>query len=141
MSSFSFYPNALRDIDRAAARALEMTAEAVHTEVVQAQVIPRDTGVMQNDRTFIKAGETVSAEYPSGATATNTITNASGGKVEIIMSSPQVRRLYFHPEYDFSKDENPNAQAHWFDPWMDGGENADFVLNTFAKFLKQGAGL
>ena len=123
MSSFSFYPNALRDIDRAAAMALEKTAEAVHAEVVQAQVIPFRMGHLQNDSTFVDTS------------------HSSQGYVEIVSSTPYARRLYFHPEYDFSQDKNPNAGAHWFDPWMDGGENADFVLDTFAKFLKQGAGL
>ena len=34
--------------------ALEQTAEALHTEVVQAQVMPFDTGHLQNeDATFV----------------------------------------------------------------------------------------
>lgn len=44
---------ALRKLDQAAIRALEQTAEAIHTEIVQAQVIPFRTGHLQNDSTFV----------------------------------------------------------------------------------------
>ena len=47
----------LRGLDQAAVRALEMTAEAVHTEIVQAQVIPFRTGHLQNDSTFVETSE------------------------------------------------------------------------------------
>ena len=38
---------------RAQIQALEMTAEALHTEVVQSQVMPFDTGFMQNESTWV----------------------------------------------------------------------------------------
>ena len=37
----------IKQLTQAQVTALEQTAEALHTEVVQAQVIPRDTGAMQ----------------------------------------------------------------------------------------------
>lgn len=37
----------VRKLTAAAATSLEMTAEAIHTDVVQSQVIPRDTGKLQ----------------------------------------------------------------------------------------------
>ena len=39
----------LRELSQAQVTALEKTAEALHTEVVQAQVMPFDTGNLQND--------------------------------------------------------------------------------------------
>lgn len=39
----------IRKLTRASIRALEKTAEAVHTEIVQTQVMPRDTGALQNE--------------------------------------------------------------------------------------------
>ena len=41
----------LRELSQAQVTALEKTAEALHTEVVQAQVMPFDTGNLQNDNT------------------------------------------------------------------------------------------
>lgn len=112
----------LRQLDRAAIRALEKTAEAVHTEIVQAQVIPFRQGHLQNDSTFVDKSR--SAE----------------GHVEIVSSTPYARRLYYHPEYNFSHEENPNAQAHWFDPWAEGGEHEDFAGQEFKRFYRQEAG-
>ena len=42
----------IRQLSRAAVTALEMTIEALHTEVVQAQVVPFDTGNLQNESLF-----------------------------------------------------------------------------------------
>ena len=43
----------LRQLTRAKITALEKTAEALHTEIVQTQVMPRDTGALQNESTFV----------------------------------------------------------------------------------------
>ncbi|MCD3473309.1 minor capsid protein, partial [Streptococcus equi subsp. equi] len=29
--------------------------------------------------------------------------------------TPYARRLYYNPQYNFSKDKNPNAQGKWFE--------------------------
>lgn len=129
----------LQALDDAAVEALEQTAEALHTEVVQAQVMPRDTGALQGERTAIKAGDTVTKEYPSGKSASNTITKASNGKVSLITTAPQARRLYFHPEYHFDKEENPNAQGRWYEPWISGKEK-EFCQKTFAELYRRAAG-
>lgn len=103
--------------------ALEQTAEALHTEVVQAQVIPRDTGNLQNESTFVDYSESKS------------------GKVTIASSTPYARRVYFHPEYHFKKDENPNAKGKWFEDWMPGGKESDFAINTYKKIYRRLTGL
>ena len=43
----------LRELSQAQVTALEKTEEALQTEVVQAQVMPFDTGNLQNDNTFV----------------------------------------------------------------------------------------
>ena len=37
------------------------------------------------------------------------------GKGKIIWNTPYARRLYYNPQYNFSKDKNPNAQGLWFE--------------------------
>lgn len=93
----------IQQLTQAQVTALEQTAEALHTEVVQAQVFPFDTGNLQNESTFVDYSE------------------SGKGKVSIVSSTPYARRLYFHPEYHFRKGENPNARGKWYADWIPGG--------------------
>lgn len=43
------------------------------------------------------------------------INNTIKGSGEIKYDTPYARRLYYHPEYDFSKEKNPEAGAYWFE--------------------------
>lgn len=113
----------IRELTQAASGALELTAEALHTEVVQAQVMPFDTGNLQNESTFVDCSE------------------SGQGKVTLVSSTPYARRLYYHPEYKFQKDENPNARGEWYKDWLPGGKHADFAAKTFKKFYKQLGGV
>ena len=113
----------IRQLTGAAVRALELTAEVLHTEVVQAQVMPFDTGNLQNESTFV--------DYSQSA----------GGRVPLVSSTPYPRRVYYHPEYDFQTDENPFAGGEWYKPWMEGGVNEDFAPNAFKRFYKKLGGV
>ncbi|MFR2692666.1 MAG: hypothetical protein ACLTBV_18690 [Enterocloster bolteae] len=44
----------IKQLTQAAVTALEMTAEALHTEVVQAQVMPFDTGRLEEDAVSLR---------------------------------------------------------------------------------------
>ena len=112
----------LKKLDQAAIRALEKTAEALHTEIVQAQVIPRAQGPLQGEAFFVDGSD------------------AARGEVDLVHSTPYARRLYSHPEYHFSKDENPNAKGKWFEDWLPGGTQAEFARDAFAELYKQEAG-
>lgn len=113
----------VRQLTQAAIISLEQTAEALHTEVVQAQVMPRDTGALQNESTFVDTSK------------------SSEGKVSIVSSTPYARRLYYHPEYNFRRDENIAAGGKWFEPWLPGGTRADFCQKVFEKLYKRNSGL
>ena len=113
----------IRQLSRAAVTALEMTIEALHTEVVQAQVVPFDTGNLQNESLF--------ADY----------SDSSKGKVQLVSNAPYARRVYFHPEYNFQTHENPNAKGYWYEDWEPGGSKADFAPNVYKKFYKKVGGV
>lgn len=113
----------IQQLNQAAVTALEQTAEALHTEVVQAQVMPFDTGNLQNESTFV--------DY----------SNVQNGKVALVSSTPYARRLYYHPEYHFRTDENPNAKGQWYEDWMPGGSAADFAPQAFKQFYKKAGGV
>lgn len=109
----------IRKLTEAQTTALEQTAEALHTEVVQAQVFPRDTGALQNESTFMDRSE------------------SSHGKVSLVSSTPYARRLYFHPEYHFRTEANPHARGKWYEDWLPGGKEANFAPDTFKKIYRR----
>jgi len=122
--------NRINQISQAAQAALEQTAEALHTEIVQAEVIPRMDGDLQGNKFY--------ADYSKSAQ----------GKVKLIHEGPYARRLYYHPEYNFHQsawtdeqgkkhDGNPNAKGHWFEDWQKGGKYQNFVPNAFLTLLKR----
>lgn len=113
----------IRQLTQAQVTALEQTAEAVHTEVVQAQVVPRDTGNLQNESMFVDFSE------------------SRNGKVSVVHSTPYARRLYYHPEYHFQTDENPNAKGHWFEDWEKGGKHEKFAINAYKEIYRRLTGL
>ena len=113
----------IRQLTGAAVKALELTAEALHTEVVQAQVMPRDTGNLQNESTFV--------DYSQSAR----------GKASLVSSTPYARRLYYHPEYNFQTDENPNAQGEWYKDWLPGGKKENFAPEAYKVFFKKLGGV
>ena len=113
----------INQLTKAAVKALEMTGEALHTEVVQAQVMPFDTGHLEEDATFVDYSE------------------SKNGKVTLVSSTPYARRLYYHPEYHFQTDENPNAKGKWYEDWLPGGREADYCTNAFKRIYRRLTGI
>lgn len=113
----------IKQLTQAAVTALEQTVESLHTEVVQAQVFPFDTGNLQNESTFVDYSE------------------AKDGKVTLVSSTPYARRLYYHPEYNFQTKENPNAKGQWYEDWEAGGSKAEFAPKAFKQFYKKVGGV
>lgn len=115
--------SAIRQLTSAQIEALEQTAEAVLGEVRQKQVMPRDTGALQGEGTFLDNSQ------------------SSRGKVSIVTSTPYARRLYFHPEYKFSKAENPNAKGEWYEDYVPGGKYDTFAQKAYKELYRRIAGL
>lgn len=120
-------------LTQAQVTALERTAEHLHAEVVQAQVVPRMDGPLQGENFF--------ADYSL----------SMSGKVSLIHSTPYARRLYFHPEYNFHKepwednkgkhDGNPNAMGEWYKDWLPGGKKANDCKQTYKQLYKRITGV
>ncbi len=104
---------AIRKIQEAAKAAAAEALEVTYTDLVNSHTMPFDTGDMQNNQTFVDQTE-------QGAV--------------LITGSPQARRLYYHPEYNFQRGKNKNAGAKWLEPYI-SGEKKDFVKTEFAKAL------
>ena len=107
----------LKKISEHEARALIKTADVVKGKVQESQTMPVDTGNLQNRSTFVVDSD------------------AAQGTVRIVSDTPYARRLYFHPEYNFSKKGNPHAGGEWFEPYING-DKKDGVIKIFERFAK-----
>lgn len=107
----------LNMLDNAQSEALAQTADATLTELRDRQVMPFDTGNLQNDSTFVDDSQKTT--------------------VSIVSSTPYARRLYFHPEYNYRRGNNASAGGKWFESFL----NDDFIANAYARLLKQRGGL
>ena len=70
----------VKQLDRAKQQALEQTGDALLKQVKNTQVMPFDTGNLQNENTFEDCAQ------------------SWNGTVKIVSSTPYARRLYFHPD-------------------------------------------
>lgn len=122
MATINFNEANLKRIFDGTLVSLALTGEALKTDVVQAQVVPFDVGTLQDSMTVDKS-------------------QIENGKVKIVMSTPYARRMYFHPEYNFRKTNNPNAKGKWFEDWLPGGNKEAFAEESFASLYKKYTGV
>lgn len=101
-------------IDDKVEKALINTAEALRTDILDAQVIPKDTGTLEESLHVDKS-------------------DVSRGRVSIVNNTVYARRLYYHPEYNFQTVNNKNAKGKWFEDWVSGAKKDD-VIEYFKKF-------
>jgi len=107
---------ALANLEQIQQQAIEMTAEAVRTDIVTSAVTPKQTGELE------RSGHVVVV--------------VGKRKASIVYDTPYARRLYWHPEYNFRQDKNANAGGKWLEPYH-AGDKKIWVSKTFATFLKQ----
>lgn len=147
----------IRQLDRAAVTALERTVEAVHTNLVQSQTMPFGETQYLTKKVYGKRGRFAKngREYKGklvkevkqrGGTLQNESTfvdtsESARGRVSLVSSTPYARRLYYHPEYNFYKGENPDAGGEWFQPYLPGGKKSDFAKKVFKALYKREAGV
>lgn len=110
---------ALDKVSKALRKPARAAMEALRTDVASAQVMPFDTGHMQNNQTFV-------SEIPQ----------RDGALVRLETDTPYARRLYYHPEYHFQTVNNPSAGGLWLEDWV-SGDKKDFLLDTYAQLLRR----
>lgn len=107
----------INELSETAVKALEMTVEAVHTDIGQAETVPMRTGALSGEQFFV--------DYEDSRT----------GRVSLVNSTPYARRLYYHPEYKFRKEFHTNAGALWFVPYLTGAKKS-FARQVFARLYR-----
>lgn len=112
----------LEELTRQQYISLAQTADALLTDLRDEQMMPFNTGNLQNDSTFIDDSQKMQ------------------GRVSIVSSTPYARRLYFHPEYDYRRTNNARAGGKWFEPYISGSKS-DFAVKAFKQLFKRNGGL
>lgn len=111
-------------------KALGLTALGLQKRVRDADVVPRDTGQLEDVKFYVDDSR------------------IDSGIVSLVFEGPYARRLYYHPEYKFHRepwtdkqgrkhDGNPNAQGLWMSLWEPGGVYADVPQKLFEEIIKQ----
>ncbi|WP_026584201.1 minor capsid protein [Bacillus sp. J33] len=73
-----------------------------------------NAGQKQLDQEVLK-GSNFFIPKETGELEKSGVRHSQIGKGKIIWDTPYARRLYYNPQYNFSKDTNPNAQGLWFE--------------------------
>lgn len=131
---------------------LVKTADAIRTNLVKSQTMPFSTTIKTTETVYGKKGrykpdgseyrgKKVTKVVHQGGNLQNNSTFVDDSKkrqnkVKIVSDTPYARRLYFHPEYNFNKTENPNAGGMWFHPYI-SGDKKDFASKTFKRLMKR----
>ena len=106
-------------IERQIQRSIKKTADQIKKDVQQAETMPLKSGQLQNRSTHVDTSEI--ADHTA----------------YVVSDTPYARRLYFHPEYNFSTEENKNAGGKWFEPYI-SGEKKDYAQKVFTQFMRGG---
>ncbi|MBT2688261.1 minor capsid protein [Bacillus sp. ISL-47] len=73
-----------------------------------------DAGQRQLDQEVLK-GSNYFIPKDTGELERSSLRASQIGKGKLIWDTPYARKLYYNPQYNFSKDVNPNAQGLWFE--------------------------
>lgn len=115
--SVSIDQSKIKGIEEIQRQALELTAEAVLTDIRTSGVVPKNIGTLE-ESSFVD------------------LSQIKQGVAQIIFDTPYARRLYWHPEYNFRTDKNPNARGKWMEPYHTDGQKKEWVIETFGKFVQ-----
>jgi hypothetical protein len=100
---------------------MAMTAQQMLNETRNDAVIPFDTGILQNESTYVDDSQ------------------ATKGHVSIVSDTPYARRLYFHPEYNFNTSKNANAGGEWWSEFLEGAKKSR-PMKLFKEFYRRCGG-
>ena len=89
----------------------------MHEDLKKSQTMPYKTGATQETQEIL-------------------IENKKGiRKLKLATKTPYSRRLYFHPEFNFSRAHNVNAQGMWLETYLNG-QKKDYVIDAFANRVR-----
>lgn len=105
----------INQLQEASKQAFKLTVEDVLNDIKESQVVPKDTGKLENSGMIEEISEVAAS---------------------IIFQTPYARRLYFNPQFNFHTDKNANAQGMWMDMYVNG-DKKDFIISQYSMHLKE----
>lgn len=133
MGGIEWYPGKRRELDDDIRRALEMTAEAVRTDLVTSGTVPYAEDSDENRSRGVVPGELQGSIFVD-------CSRSSSGTVSVVSNTPYARRLYYHPEYSFYQGANPQAGGLWYAAYLPRGAKQHLARRAFARFLRKARG-
>lgn len=112
------YQDKIRHLQDAIEPSIQQAVEAVKSQIVSDQVVPKEHGDLERSAFMRKKSRT---------------------KYQIVYDMPYARRLYWHPEYNFRTDKNLNAKGIWMQDYVDG-DRKDFFKKVFRARFKANTG-
>lgn len=112
----------VKKLNDAADRAMDLTAQAIITDIVTRGAVPKDIGTLERGSDEWKSGYVEKVNYMV---------------YKIMYNTPYARRWYFN--LDGVKFKRPTSMDHWMDYYLDG-EGKDWVIEKFVEFWKQESG-
>lgn len=116
------YKPQIKKITDAHVKAVGMTAEKLRSDLISSQVMPFLEGTLQNIQTDVD------------------VSAAKQGKIQIVHDTPYAKRLYYNPQYNFTKTFNPNAKGMWWEEWLNGSKKKH-AMKIFSFFFKKLSGV
>lgn len=113
----TFNTKNINKINENARLALIDTAEAIKTDLIQSQTVPKDEGNLEGDM-FVDDKRVIK------------------GVVKIENPAIYSRKIYFDPEIHIKQKENPNAKQYWFEDYITGSKK-DLPVKYFKQALKR----
>ena len=115
---------AIQGIGDAVRIAAQEAMDVVLKDIINSETMPKNDGTMQDEQTFV-ANE-----------GDDTVNGEDIYTLAIVTGSPQARRLYYHPEYNFQRGKNKIAGALWLEPYING-DKKDLLLDEYTERLKE----
>lgn len=103
------------DFKTICAEAQQETVVQLKSEIVQAQVIPKDQSSLETS---------------------HHVSHPEQNRSEISADIAYARKLYMHPEYHFRTGKNRNAKGQWFEDWLPNGIHENRPAEIFAEKLR-----
>ena len=110
-------------------KALLDTAEDIKQEILDEEVIPKDTGA--TEKSLRVSDSIIDKKAVFILTGSSEVINPRTDEE----TSRYVRKIYYHPEFNFHRKKNRNAKERWYDDWITG-KYKDHIKNSFLKNLK-----
>lgn len=141
-----WYTGKREELEADVRAALEMTGEAIRTDLVQRRVLPfaEDPKAVAERKTAAAlaagrepgryASDVVPGELQGSVFVDRT--RSGRGEVSVVTNTPYARRLYYHPEYNFYQGTNTRAGGLWYRPYIKGDRRA-WVETAFSRLLRR----